>query len=628
MSAGPNQPDELPTGDNLSPLWRRIKEHRIAQWSIGYVAVAYGIQHAVTLTSEALDWPHGVERVSIILLALGLPVAMTLAWYHGERASRRISGPELSIISILLVIASLLFYVFVRPAEQIAARPSAAVVSRVAAAPTPVVTTAKDSVAVLPFLNLSGDQKEEYFSDGMTEEITSALAEVPNLPVVGRTSAFQFKGKNEDLSSIGRTLHAAYLLEGSVRKDGDEVRITAQLIKAATGDPVWTDSYDRQLKGIFAVQEDVAKAIAAALQVPLGLKQGESLVSNRDIDPESYEDYLRALSLFRSRNLDTPLTAAIALLERVVALRPGYAPAWALLSQTYSLAPIYSPVFFKGSVEELHRVADADFTKAESAARRAIQLDPRNADAYVGLSTVQSQRHKLFDAEKSLRQALSLDPLNPNALHWYGEFLVLTGRTKEAIAVREQLRTVDPLVPVFNAVTAEILLTAGDNARALSIVDALPSDYDPFTPISAEIYTAMGQYQKAADVVLSLPRNAFPPGMIETAARLLRTAPAPAPREGIPYLVPFSFVFAYVGFPERALELSEHDADAGDAIPGQDYRFWQPNFRAARTRMLTPRRGGRPSARLPATTWKGAIPVPPPMHAPPKLSLRALRPQI
>jgi len=582
MSAGPNQPDELPTGDNLSPLWRRIKEHRIAQWSIGYVAVAYGIQHAVTLTSEALDWPHGVERVSIILLALGLPVAMTLAWYHGERASRRISGPELSIISILLVIASLLFYVFVRPAEQIAARPSAAVVSRVAAAPTPVVTTAKDSVAVLPFLNLSGDQKEEYFSDGMTEEITSALAEVPNLPVVGRTSAFQFKGKNEDLSSIGRTLHAAYLLEGSVRKDGDEVRITAQLIKAATGDHVWTDSYDRQLKGIFAVQEDVAKAIAAALQVPLGLKQGESLVSNRDIDPESYEDYLRALALFRSRNLDTPLTAAIALLERVVARRPGYAPAWALLSQTYSLAPIYSPVFFKGSVEELHRVADADFTKAESAARRAIQLDPRNADAYVGLSTVQSQRHKLFDAEKSLRQALSLDPLNPNALHWYGEFLVLTGRTKEAIAVREQLRTVDPLVPVFNAVTAEILLTAGDNARALSIVDALPSDYDPFTPISAEIYTAMGQYQKAADVVLSLPRNAFPPGMIETAARLLRTAPAPAPREGIPYLGPFSFVFAYVGFPERALELSEHDADAGDSIPGQDYRFWQPNFRAAR----------------------------------------------
>src|ERR1700683_3634517 len=146
----------------VSALWRRLKEHRIAQWSVGYVAVAYGIQHAVTLTIEALEWPHGIERASMILLALGLPLAMAFAWYHGERVNRRISGPELAIISILLAIGAFLFYVFVRPAEQIAARPVVAAAQTVIPA-APAAKPAGISVAVLPFLNLSGDPKEEYF---------------------------------------------------------------------------------------------------------------------------------------------------------------------------------------------------------------------------------------------------------------------------------------------------------------------------------------------------------------------------------------------------------------------------------------------------------------------------------
>ena len=161
----------------------------------------------------------------------------------------------------------------------------------------PLARSSAVSVAVLPFLNLSSDKEQEYFSDGITEEITSALAKVPGLTVIGRTSAFQFKGENKDLRAIGRALGVSNLIEGSVRKAGDRVRITAQLIKAATGDHVWTDSYDRNLTDIFAVQEDVAKAIAAALRVPLGLNQSDALVSNREIDPESHEDYLRAAAL-------------------------------------------------------------------------------------------------------------------------------------------------------------------------------------------------------------------------------------------------------------------------------------------------------------------------------------------
>src|SRR5579859_2419401 len=217
--------------------------------------------------------------------------------------------------------------------------------------------SAHTSIAVLPFVNLSGDPKEEYFSDGMSEEITSVLAKVPNLLVVGRTSAFAFKGKSQASSGIGRALHATYLLEGSVRKAQDRARITARLIDAATGDQVWADSYDRNLTDIFAVQEDVAKAIAAALRVPLRVSLSEALVSNRNIDPLSYENYLRALALVRARDIGKGLNSTIALLEQVVTRQPDYAPAWALLANAYSLAPLYDPAYQKGSVEELRQIS-------------------------------------------------------------------------------------------------------------------------------------------------------------------------------------------------------------------------------------------------------------------------------
>jgi adenylate cyclase len=579
MSNDGDQSNLPPSGDRISALWRRLTEHRVAQWSVGYVAVAYGIQHAVSLTSEAMEWPHGIERASMILLALGLPLAMAFAWYHGERVNRRISGPELAIISILLVIASLLFYVFVRPAEQIAARPIATAQTVIAAAPA--IKPAEISVAVLPFLNLSGDPKEEYFSDGMTEEITSALAKVPNLPVVGRTSAFAFKGKNEDLQVIGRALRASYLLEGSIRKAGDRVRITAQLIKVETGDHIWADSYDRNLTDIFAVQEDVAKAIAAALQVPLGLKPGENLVSNRDIAPESYENFLRAEALIRSRNIGTPLTPAIALLEQVVARQPNYAPAWALLAQAYALAPNYDPVYSKGTVEQLRRLVAENLPKAEAAARRAIALDPRIPDAYTALGNVQRDRGQELDAEHSFKQALSLDPLNPENLHLYSQFLTQVGLIKEMVAIRERIRALDPLVPVYNNSTAVTLLTAGDNAQALSIAEALPLNNAQRALDMAAIYSAMKKYKQAADATLNAPHDLYPPGAIETAARLLRMAPAPARSQDVPYLGAFSFVFAYVGLPERALEFAEQITDTGYTY-AQFAILWQSDYAGVR----------------------------------------------
>jgi TolB-like protein len=228
---------------SLSRLWTSINERKIVQWSIGYVALAYSVQHGVVLTGEAFEWPHEVVRISMLLLSLGLPMVVTIAWYHGDKGSQRISGPELSIISILLVIGSLLFFVFVKPSEEHGpiAAPSHQLEGAASDAPLAAPAGAV-SIAVLPFVNLSSDAEQEFFSDGMTEEITSALAKVPGLTVIGRTSAFQFKGDNRDLRMIGRALGTTHLIEGSVRKAGSRVRITAQLIVAESGAHLWTQS--------------------------------------------------------------------------------------------------------------------------------------------------------------------------------------------------------------------------------------------------------------------------------------------------------------------------------------------------------------------------------------------------
>src|SRR5258707_11135083 len=274
MSERPGHANPKPPSiDRLSLLWRRINDRKIVQWSVAYVALAYGAQHGVVLTSDAFDWPHAVSRISMLLLVLGLPVVMTLAWYHGERASRRISGPELTIISILLAIGSLLFFMFVRPSEQVAAGPAVQQAGVAAARSAAADPHGAISVAVLPFTNMSGDASQEFFSDGMTEEITSALTKIPDLRVVGRTSAFEFKGQNKNLRDIGHALSATHLLEGSVRKAGNRLRITAQLVQADSGVNVWSDSYDRELTDIFAIQEDIARAIAGALRMPLNLPQ-------------------------------------------------------------------------------------------------------------------------------------------------------------------------------------------------------------------------------------------------------------------------------------------------------------------------------------------------------------------
>jgi TolB-like protein len=473
----------------------------------------------------------------------------------------------------LILVIGLVSYQFLAPSTGAGLAPQASV-------PPTASQNGGIAIAVLPLANLSGDASRDFFSDGMTDEISGALAKVRDLRVIARTSAFQFKGQNQDVRSVGQALGASHLIEGSVRQAGNRVRITAQLVRAGDGVQLWSENYDRELTDIFAIQEEIAQAIAVSLRVPLGLRQGESLVPSRATNLDTYQDYLRAKALVRQRGRPEPgpLTEATQLLEQVVARDPEYAPAWALLGLAYALSPAYSPGRFNSSTDELRRVVEASFQKAEAAAERAIRLAPNSADGYAALAYVRMFRGRFVEAENLSKQALSLDLANPDALNFYSVLLMTAGRMREALPLRQRLRALEPFVPIWNMFTAQAFWLNGQTEGAFAILEAVP----PIRGVSP-IYAGEGRYREAADVLSKIPPGIYQDQIRDTAERLLRTAPARAPSpQTLPRLGELSFVFLYVGAAERALEPIESDLNAGWFIATYNSSIWQRSAAALR----------------------------------------------
>jgi TolB-like protein len=562
-----------PPVDRLSQFWQRIYDRKMVQWSVAYVALAYAIQHGVVLTSEAFAWPEWVLGVSMLLLVLGLPVVMTFAWYHGERSNRHFSTAEVTIVSLLLVIASVVFYAFVQPQQQAAA--SVASPQQTGAAPAQPGTI---SVAVLPFANLSSDKEQEFFSDGMTEEINAALAKVQDLRVIARVSAFQFKGQNQDVRSVGQALGVSHLIEGSVRKFGDRLRITAQLVRAGDGVQLWSENYDRNLTDIFAIQEEIAQAIAGALRIPLGLQKGESLVPNRTADLDSYQQYLLARSLIRGRAIDK----ALAILEPLVARDPNYAPASALLAYAEFLLPVfYSPAIRSGSIEEARRAMETSMNSGAIAARRAIKTDPKNAFAYGALASLEYHQKKWVEADDLFGQALMLDPNDPEILQAYGNILEASGHLKTALIVKQKQLMLEPFVPIYAETLANAMQFNGQVAESIPILEKVVADptsgyfRDVFL---AQAYAATGRFKEAADTLLLSTGNQVSRQSVEDAARLLRQAPqkVAAPQNLPAFYSELHFVYAYAGAPDRIMEFSERGAEIGYTHAAALYDLWQP----------------------------------------------------
>ena len=350
---------------------------------------------------------------------------------------------------------------------------------------------------MLPFANVSGDASQEFFSDGMTDEITTALAKVPDLRVVARTSAFQFKGEKKDMRAIGQALGATHLIEGSVRKEGNRVRITAQLVQADNGVRVWTESYDRELTGRIRHPEDIATAIAGALRVPLGLQQGET----SGLQPHRRSGILSAISP-RQGAVPRPLRQRCDRHSRT-ARRPRsrLCARLGLLAEAYALAPAYEPPLTGRPLEEARRVFQSSLGQRETAAREAIRLDPRHAGGYAALAYIQFDRKNWAAADDLFRQALALDPDDPDALQLYGLTLAGGGRLKQALTSREKLRALEPFVPIYNIITAQIMQANGQSQASIPILEAVPpgaaNRLFPQRTWLAMAYAAAGRYARS-----------------------------------------------------------------------------------------------------------------------------------
>jgi TolB-like protein len=550
----------------MGNLFAELKRRQMFRVAAAYAVVAWLLLQIVNNLAPGLNLPNWALTLVIVLLAVGFPIALVFAWIH-QLAPADGTAPRTATTKLDYVLAGALILVIVLVSyQQLAPSRDSGAVQQPSNAPVGFAPQAAGiSIAVLPFANVSGDVSQEFFSDGMTDEIIAALAKVPSLQIVARTSAFQFKGERNDMRAIGQALNARYLIDGAVRRAGNRVRITAQLVQADNGVGVWTDTYDRELTDVFAIQEDIAQAIAGALRVPLGLSQGANLVSNRDIDPASYEQFLRAKALVRARGTGglQALTDAAALLEPVVLRHPEFAPAWAYLSEAYSLST--GEAFNPGSDPDAVRL-----DQAEAAARRAIQLAPDQADGYVSLSRVQQVRGDLIQGEELASKASALDPNNAEGLNQLGFVLQRAGRLQEALAIRQKVYALEPSAPRFNQLLADSLWLTGQDDSAIDLVNNAGG---PARPLRlAMIYAAAGRFSEAADMLATIPAGNYRPGQVETAVRILRTAPAkPDSSQPLLNLERLGWVYLYVGEPDRVVD--------PEAFP---FFTWHPKFAAVR----------------------------------------------
>jgi len=315
------------------------------------------------------------------------------------------------------------------------------------------------AIAVLPLVNTTGNPRDEYFSDGMTDELVAALSRVEGLRLASRTSTFAFKGRRDvDVREIGRRLGVGAVLEGTVRRDGQRLRLGAQLTSTSDGLSLWSETYEREVEDVFAVQDEIAGAIVTALAPRLVAADGAPLspdtsaiaTRSRTSDLEAYDLYLRGRWYWHQRG-EAALRAAARHFEDAIALDPGFAPAHAGLADVLALLPVYGAT-----------PADSAWPRAREAAERAIALDGTLADAHTTLGLVHKSLGEWEESERALRRALALDPGSSTAHQWHAEVLVLTGRLREAAAAARQAHQLDPLSPIVAAELGYMLTLAGE----------------------------------------------------------------------------------------------------------------------------------------------------------------------
>jgi TolB-like protein/Tfp pilus assembly protein PilF len=446
-------------------FFAELKRRNVYKVAIAYIVGGWALSQGIAQVFPVFDVPNWVIRLLVVLIIIGLPVALVLAWTleitpEGIKrtetadampaATRKKKHAWIYVVVIGAAISIGLFFL---------GRYSALLTAS-------SVPTANKSIAVLPFSDLSPNRDQESFADGMAEEILNALAHIKDLKVVGRASSFFYKGKNVSLKQIGSELGVANILEGSVRKQGEQVRITSALTRASDGLQLWSKSYDGTLANIFDLQESFARDIAGELNVVLGDPSQSRIMEKPTENAQAYALFIEAQTLVSQRIGDS-LPRAIALLKEATRLDPNFARAWAKLAVALAVEPQWAAADWQ-----------TNWAAAEPAARRAIALDPKSAEAFAALGYIDFSRRRYVEMVEPAQRAIAIDPNNVTANFWLANQLAATGRTAEAEAVNDRALKSDPGNALLLFYKASLRWRAGDTEAAAKLaqrVDTLGS---------------------------------------------------------------------------------------------------------------------------------------------------------
>lgn len=431
-------------------LFKELKRRNVIRVGIAYVVAAWLLLQVIDFTLDVINAPNWIIQVLSLLAAVGLPAVLTFAWVfemtpEGLKRESEIQSSEsvtahtakkLDKLTIALLLAVVVIVIADRFFPETGTATEPVVIEQITqpaegeeSAPT------MPSLAVLPFANMSADPDNEYFSDGISEELLNLLVQVDGLRVPSRTSSFAFKGMNMDIKEIAQKLAVEHILEGSVRKAGNQVRITAQLIDVSTDTHLWSNTYDRELENIFAIQDEISREIIRELKIVLdtsGLLSREE--SRPTSDMEAYEDFLRGRHFFIKRGVRS-LKASLSALQSATSRDPGFAEAWAALSQTAATLTGWD----RENSDEYNQIA-------LNAGERALEIDNQSATALAGLGLLNYNTGNLARSLTLLNQAANLSR-DSTPIYFYGLVLQTAGYIEESLRYMLEAERLDPVYP-------------------------------------------------------------------------------------------------------------------------------------------------------------------------------------
>lgn len=441
-------------------LFNELKRRNVFRVGVTYVVAAWVVAQVADLVLENFGAPQRVMQSLLVLLAIGFIVTLIIAWAYEitpdgiKRDSEVVrdnsvshhTTKRLGIITVCLVVVAVGLFLadkllFDRIDQKPSANPTA--VGDTARQPSADKSQAADtrsdqSIAVMPFVALSTDESDEYFGKGIAEELLNSLAKFPDLKVAARTSAFSFGDKDVDLREVGEALDVAHVLEGSVRRSGERLRITAQLIRVADGFHMWSETYERQLTDIFDIQDEIVAELSRVLQIRLGVGAGAGRAVDHNVNAHAYEQYLRGLDLWWRREFGQNRIEAITSFRRATELDPGFADAWSAYGSSLSM----SSLSHSGQ-----NLSQPEFlSKARTSLLQALKIDSQNIRALSGLVYLHSGRAlDIPAAKKHLQQALTIAPNDAFTQYAASQFYWATGDVGMMIQANDRAMSLDPL---------------------------------------------------------------------------------------------------------------------------------------------------------------------------------------